>query len=217
MSRYVSNLTLRLDSKGRVSIPASFRSVLGRDGFDGLYCYPALGLSGDRRRRERADGGDRGADRGLCAVFGRARTIRAGAVRHQRALKSTAKAAWAERAVEGACRRDRPGDVRGFRPQVSDLGTRPFSQRARGGHPKGARAQGGAWFPGGGTQCARSTGRTTAATALRLSLADQPATFPCSAAPLSNSSTCVTAASISTPPSAPAVTAAPCSRPPIPK
>jgi len=42
MDRFVSNLTLRLDSKGRVSIPASFRSVLARDGFPGLYCYPAL-------------------------------------------------------------------------------------------------------------------------------------------------------------------------------
>ena len=42
MGRFVSNVTLRLDSKGRVSIPASFRSVLSRDGFDGLYCYPAL-------------------------------------------------------------------------------------------------------------------------------------------------------------------------------
>jgi MraZ protein len=43
MDRFVSNIALRLDSKGRVSIPASFRSVLVRDGFDGLYCYPALG------------------------------------------------------------------------------------------------------------------------------------------------------------------------------
>ncbi|MGA2567124.1 MAG: division/cell wall cluster transcriptional repressor MraZ [Pseudolabrys sp.] len=42
MDRFVSNTTLRLDSKGRVSIPAPFRSVLGRDGLDGLYCYPAL-------------------------------------------------------------------------------------------------------------------------------------------------------------------------------
>jgi MraZ protein len=42
MDRFVSNVTLRLDSKGRVSIPASFRSVLARDGFNGLYCYPAL-------------------------------------------------------------------------------------------------------------------------------------------------------------------------------
>ena len=42
MDRFVSNTTLRLDSKGRVSIPATFRSVLRRDGFDGLYCYPTL-------------------------------------------------------------------------------------------------------------------------------------------------------------------------------
>lgn len=42
MNRFVSNVTLRLDAKGRVSIPAAMRSVLARDGFDGLYCYPAL-------------------------------------------------------------------------------------------------------------------------------------------------------------------------------
>ena len=42
MDRFVSNYTLRLDAKGRVSIPAAYRAVLARDGFDGLYCYPAL-------------------------------------------------------------------------------------------------------------------------------------------------------------------------------
>ena len=42
MDRFVSNVTLRLDTKGRVSIPAAMRSVLARDGFEGLYCYPAL-------------------------------------------------------------------------------------------------------------------------------------------------------------------------------
>lgn len=42
MDRFVSNHSLRLDAKGRVSIPAPFRQVLARDGFDGLYCYPAL-------------------------------------------------------------------------------------------------------------------------------------------------------------------------------
>ena len=42
MDRFVSNTTSRLDAKGRVSIPASFRSVLARDGFAGLFCYPAL-------------------------------------------------------------------------------------------------------------------------------------------------------------------------------
>jgi MraZ protein len=42
MDRFVSNFTLRLDAKGRVSIPASYRAALARDGFEGLYCYPAL-------------------------------------------------------------------------------------------------------------------------------------------------------------------------------
>jgi MraZ protein len=42
MDRFVSNYTLRLDAKGRVSIPAPFRGVLVRDGFEGLYCYPTL-------------------------------------------------------------------------------------------------------------------------------------------------------------------------------
>lgn len=42
MDRFVSHYDLRLDAKGRVSVPASFRAVLTRDGFDGLYCYPAL-------------------------------------------------------------------------------------------------------------------------------------------------------------------------------
>ncbi|HMG78647.1 MAG TPA: division/cell wall cluster transcriptional repressor MraZ, partial [Xanthobacteraceae bacterium] len=42
MDRFVSHYMLRLDAKGRVSVPAPFRAVLTRDGFDGLYCYPAL-------------------------------------------------------------------------------------------------------------------------------------------------------------------------------
>ena len=42
MDRFVSNYTLRLDAKGRVSIPAPYRAVLARDAFDGFYCYPAL-------------------------------------------------------------------------------------------------------------------------------------------------------------------------------
>ena len=42
MDRFMSNFTLRLDSKGRVSVPAPFRAVLARDGFDGLYCCPTL-------------------------------------------------------------------------------------------------------------------------------------------------------------------------------
>ncbi len=40
--RFVSHCTLRMDAKGRVSVPAPFRTILARDAFDGLYCYPAL-------------------------------------------------------------------------------------------------------------------------------------------------------------------------------
>lgn len=42
MDEFVSTFTNRLDAKGRVSIPASFRTVLAVDGFDGLYCCPTL-------------------------------------------------------------------------------------------------------------------------------------------------------------------------------
>ena len=42
MDRFVSHHMLRLDAKGRISVPAPFRAVLARDRFDGLYCYPAL-------------------------------------------------------------------------------------------------------------------------------------------------------------------------------
>ncbi|MEO9529739.1 division/cell wall cluster transcriptional repressor MraZ [Roseibium sp.] len=38
MAGFVSHFTNRLDAKGRISIPASFRAVLARDGFEGLYC-----------------------------------------------------------------------------------------------------------------------------------------------------------------------------------
>src|SRR6476661_6713789 len=52
MDRFVSHFTLRLDAKGRVSIPASFRAVLARDGFEGLYCYPALDAGGNALLKE---------------------------------------------------------------------------------------------------------------------------------------------------------------------
>lgn len=42
MDGFVATFTNRLDSKGRVSVPASFRAVLARDGLDGVHCYPAL-------------------------------------------------------------------------------------------------------------------------------------------------------------------------------
>jgi MraZ protein len=45
MDRFVSSFTNRLDAKGRVSIPAPYRAVLARDGFEGLYVHPSLEAS----------------------------------------------------------------------------------------------------------------------------------------------------------------------------
>jgi MraZ protein len=41
VDRFFSHFILRLDAKGRVSVPASFRAVLAREGADGLFCCPA--------------------------------------------------------------------------------------------------------------------------------------------------------------------------------
>lgn len=42
MDRFVSTYAMRLDAKGRISIPAPFRALLARDGLEQLYCHPAL-------------------------------------------------------------------------------------------------------------------------------------------------------------------------------
>jgi MraZ protein len=46
MDRFVSTFTNRLDAKGRLSVPATFRAVLerqtGAGGVLSVYCYPAL-------------------------------------------------------------------------------------------------------------------------------------------------------------------------------
>lgn len=44
MDRFVSTFTNRIDAKGRVSVPASFRTLIARDGFEGVYVYPALDM-----------------------------------------------------------------------------------------------------------------------------------------------------------------------------
>ena len=49
--RFVSNFTNRLDAKGRVSIPSSFRSVLAKDGYEGLYVHQSLDLRRAQSRR----------------------------------------------------------------------------------------------------------------------------------------------------------------------
>jgi MraZ protein len=44
MIGFVSSITNRIDRKGRVSVPAAFRQVLARDGYEGLYCYPSIDM-----------------------------------------------------------------------------------------------------------------------------------------------------------------------------
>ncbi|MCS0497492.1 division/cell wall cluster transcriptional repressor MraZ [Ancylobacter sp. MQZ15Z-1] len=44
MDRFVSTYAMRLDSKGRMSVPAAFRALIARDGLEHLYCHPALDL-----------------------------------------------------------------------------------------------------------------------------------------------------------------------------
>ncbi|MDI7863777.1 division/cell wall cluster transcriptional repressor MraZ [Rhizobiaceae bacterium n13] len=51
MSRFLSNVTSRIDAKGRVSVPAAFRSALAQGGIQELYCiqdfvFPAISIGG---------------------------------------------------------------------------------------------------------------------------------------------------------------------------
>jgi len=42
MDLFLSHFVNRFDAKGRISVPAPFRAVLVKDGFDGLFVQPAL-------------------------------------------------------------------------------------------------------------------------------------------------------------------------------
>lgn len=51
MNRFLSHATNRIDAKGRVSVPASFRQVLSARGTEELYCFqdfvfPAISVGG---------------------------------------------------------------------------------------------------------------------------------------------------------------------------
>ena len=108
----------------------------------GSLLLSGAGLSRDRCGGSRVDSGDRGVDRTLRVVFGRARAARSGAVRNERDTQSRWRGAGGvEREPEAPRRNYRHGVIRRSRSEVSDLGARAFPERARGGHPKGARAQ----------------------------------------------------------------------------
>lgn len=60
MDRFVSQVQVRFDAKGRVSIPAAFRAVLEADGYPGLFVHPSPDLMaldcGGRRLLAEIDG-----------------------------------------------------------------------------------------------------------------------------------------------------------------
>jgi MraZ protein len=61
MDRFVSTFTNKIDAKGRVSIPAPYRTILERDGYaGGIYCYPSLDApaldAGGERLAQKIDG-----------------------------------------------------------------------------------------------------------------------------------------------------------------
>ena len=150
MDRFVSNYTLRLDAKGRVSIPAPFRAVLARDGFDGLYCYPALD-------RPAIDAGGNALlaeietliarfppysderEQFSAALYGTSETLKIdgeGRVVLTEPLKTMRASRTPSRSSASAT---------SFRS-----GSRTLPRATRGGHREGARAEEAAGLPGGG-------------------------------------------------------------------
>src|SRR5690349_6403783 len=117
--------------------------------------------TGTRCRRQCASRRNPSADCRLSALFRTARTICAVALRHERDVEDRQRRSrGADRKPQSACRHHRRGDLCRSRSQISNLGTRPLSRGARGGHREGPRFQAGAGRPDGGGKTARSTGMT---------------------------------------------------------
>ena len=97
--------------------------------------------AGARRRRQHADGGDRGFPPGLLALFGGARPARDGALRHERDPQGRSGGQGGpHREPEEPCRDRRRGRLRRARAQVPDLGAERFRGAPVGGAGEGARA-----------------------------------------------------------------------------
>ena len=148
MNRFVSNFTNRLDSKGRVSIPASVPGGARPGRIRG-----ALRPSGARRagagcRRQRASERDRCVLVDAVALFGRAGSAVDGVVRNERDSQGrSGGACHPDGDGEGACRDRRRGDVRRARPQVPDLGARALPCALGGGAHEGEGPEAGSRNP----------------------------------------------------------------------
>src|SRR5262245_59345625 len=158
MDRFVSQYTLRLDAKGRVSIPAPLRAVLARAGFEGLHCYPTLD-------RPALDAGGNALLKEIETLIARFPPYSEEREQFSAALYGTSEVLKIDgegRAIlteplktHAGIKDDR---LRRARPQVSDLGAWTLPRGTRGGHREGSRAHDATGLPGGGGRPARSTG-----------------------------------------------------------
>src|SRR5262249_10410547 len=112
-----------------------------------------------RRRRQCVAQGDRDVDRALSALFGGARAVFGGALRHERGVEDRWRGQGDPHRTAQDSRRHQGRDrLRRSRPQVSDLGAWTLPRGTRGGHREGSRAHEAAGLPGSGGRPARSTG-----------------------------------------------------------
>ena len=161
MDRFVSNYTLRLDAKGRVSIPAPFRAVLARDGFEGLYCYPTLD-------RPALDAGGNALLKEIETLIARFPPYSEEREQFSAALYGTSEVLKIDgegRAVLTEGLKSHAGikdeiSFAGLGHKFQILGAWTLPRGTRGGHREGSRAQEAAGLPGNGGRSARSTGMT---------------------------------------------------------
>ena len=151
MDLFVAHIANRVDAKGRVSIPASFRAVLTRDGFEGLFVTPSLDA-------EALDCGGNALLREIAELIARQPPYSPERdLFLDRALRAQRDAEGGRRGPHGPLAHDqgprahhRRGDVRGTGAEVPDLGTEPLPRASRRGHASPAQPAEPARHPGRG-------------------------------------------------------------------
>ena len=73
---FFSTFVNKVDRKGRVSVPATFRAAVADQSFPGIIVFPSFKYDGARRQRHQADGGDERANEYSGGVFRGAREPR---------------------------------------------------------------------------------------------------------------------------------------------
>ena len=184
MDLFVSHYSLRLDAKGRVSIPAPFRAVLARDGFEGLYCYPTLD-------RPALDAGGNALLKEIEALVARFPPYSEEREQFSAALYGTSEVVKIDGEGRAILTEPLKGHA-GIKDEIAFVGLghkfqiwEPgrFRARTRGGHREGPRAQEAAGLPGARRKVRTEHGNDGEQRQQKsLSLADWLVTFPCSAA-----------------------------------